>query len=199
MQSVTTSMIKAISPLQNISDTVTKLRANSNIYIIKGDDIIVIDAGDRAERLVVEQFLGKIVDPALVRKVFFTHLHYDHIGNFDMFPHADFFASAPEIEAFRKDKNAAVLNAHIAERFSENLNPFPAGTELEIIETPGHTVGSVCFWYAKESVLFTGDTIFRKNLLGRTDLPTSAPEKMSESLMKLAKYNPKHICPGHDY
>ncbi|MBI2545606.1 MBL fold metallo-hydrolase [Candidatus Woesearchaeota archaeon] len=193
-------MIRAISPLQNISASVTKLRANSNIYIIKlNSEIVVIDAGDRSERNVVEQFLGKIIDPAQVKKVFFTHLHYDHIGNFDLFPNAEFHASAVEIDAFNKNKDAATLNPDIAEKFAVHLNPFPADSELEIIDTPGHTAGSVCFWYEKESVLFTGDTIFRKKLLGRTDLPTSMPEKMPESLMKLAKYNPRHICPGHDY
>ncbi|HII30317.1 hypothetical protein COT48_06140 [Candidatus Woesearchaeota archaeon CG08_land_8_20_14_0_20_47_9] len=69
---------------------------------------------------------------------------------------------------------------------------------LEIINTPGHTAGSVCIWYKKEGVLFSGDTIFRKGI-GRTDLPSSRPGLMKASLARVSKLPFKLLCPGHDY
>jgi len=193
-------MTRDISPLQSISSNVWKLRVNSNIYVIKLENkIILIDTGDRAFRNTVEMFLSKMIDFSKVEKVLLTHLHFDHIGNFDLFKNAEFFASKAEIEDFNNNKLAAILNSDIAEKFNVKLKPFPEDLELDVIETPGHTRGSVCFWLEKERLLFTGDTIFRKKLLGRTDLPTSVPEKMNNSILKLLNYNFKQMCPGHDY
>ncbi len=200
MQSAIIYMTKDISPLQSISNNVWKLRINSNIYVINIDGkILLIDSGDRAFRNVVEMFLSKIINFNKVEKVLFSHLHFDHIGNFDLFSNAEFYASKQEIEDFNNNRLSATLNADITEKFNVKLKPFPDNFELEVIETPGHTKGSVCFWLEKEKLLFTGDTIFRKKLLGRTDLPTSVPEKMHESILKLLNYNFRKMCPGHDY
>ncbi len=193
-------MTKDTSVLQNISSNVWKLKANSNIYLIKLDRrAILVDAGDRAFRRDVEMFLAKMVDFDKIQKVFFTHLHFDHIGNFDLFRNAEFYASAREIEDLKRNKIETTLNTDISEKFNINLKAFDKDMELKVIETPGHTRGSVCFWYEKEKLLFTGDTIFKKNILGRTDLPTSIHEMMNESILKLLNYNFKKMCPGHDY
>jgi len=44
-----------------------------------------------------------------------------------------------------------------------------------------------------------GDTIFRKGLYGRVDLPSSLPSKMDGSLEKLEKIDYDVLCCGHDY
>jgi len=49
----------------------------------------------------------------------------------------------------------------------------------------------------KEKILFSGDTIFHRGTIGRTDLPTSLPKEMDKSLKKLAKYKYDILCPGH--
>ena len=67
---------------------------------------------------------------------------------------------------------------------------------FKIIETPGHTGGSICLLY--KDVLFTGDTLFDCGC-GRVDLPSSEPSLMKESLEKLEKIKYKFFCPGHDY
>ena len=70
---------------------------------------------------------------------------------------------------------------------------------MQIIKTPGHTKGSICFYHEKEKILFSGDTLFFNGNIGRTDLPTSAPEKMADSLAKLKRFQVDTLCPGHDY
>jgi len=68
---------------------------------------------------------------------------------------------------------------------------------FEIIETPGHTPGGVCFYFPSEKVLFSGDTLFHGSI-GNLSFPTSRPELMWPSLKKLALLPPETVVyPGH--
>ncbi len=192
-------MTKKLSKVFRISPHVRKVIAGSNIYAILEDPVIIIDTGERAERRTVSTFLGGIVDLSTVGKVIFTHLHYDHIGNFDLFPNATFFASREEIESFARTPEDTVLRPDIAGMFNVPLNPIASDDLFDVILTPGHTKGSICLFYKKEGVLFSGDTIFNAKLIGRTDLPTSVPGSMNTSLMHLAELKYRILCPGHDY
>lgn len=173
----------------------------SNVYLIDGNTKIIIDAGNRTDRKNLKIFMGKAVDFEKVQVVIFTHLHYDHSGNFDLFPNAQFYASKQEIDDFHKDPNETVLDEVVAEKLkSIDIKPIPSEFYgFELIETSGHTRGSVCLWYVKEKVLFTGDTLFSNKMHGRVDLPTSAPQDMKNSIMKLIEVPYKVLCPGHDY
>ncbi|HSU72244.1 MAG TPA: MBL fold metallo-hydrolase, partial [Candidatus Binatia bacterium] len=160
------------------------------------------DTSSRQFQPKLQTFLAKVIDFAQVEYVIFTHFHYDHIGNYDLFPNAKLVASRAEIEDFRKNPKGAVLDPRLAERFEKSnlvaIEDIELPKELEVIPVPGHTRGSICIWYAAEKILFSGDTLFPVGI-GRTDLPTSVPEKMQESLNKLTQYNFKTLCAGHDY
>ncbi|MCP3682972.1 MAG: MBL fold metallo-hydrolase [bacterium] len=185
--------------IKKISDGIWKVPADSNLYFLDFDEKIIIDTGRRANISMIKQFLGKVVDFDKIQKVVFTHLHADHTGNFDLFKNAEFFASEKEIECFKRDPNGTVLDEEVALKLKEiELKPLEKIDGLEIIETPGHTAGSICLWKADEKLLFSGDTIFKAGV-GRTDLPTSVPEEMQKSINKLVGYNFRILCPGHDY
>ena len=66
-----------------------------------------------------------------------------------------------------------------------------------MIETPGHSRGGICLWFPKEKILFSGDTLFEKGIIGRTDIPGSNASDMRESLQKLTRLDFKTLCPGH--
>ena len=188
--------------VQNISSNVWKLQGDSNIFYLDIGKKIIIDTSERRQRQKMDTFLAKIIDFSKIDQVIFTHFHLDHVGNFDAFKNAELLASKAEIEDFRKDPEGAVLEPTIAAKLKDaNLIPIEEANipkELEIIPTPGHTRGSICIWYPAEKILFSGDTLFPKGI-GRTDLPTSIPSKMQESLNKLTQINFKTLCAGHDY
>ena len=75
----------------------------------------------------------------------------------------------------------------------------PDGEVLQVIHTPGHTMGSVCFLSEKSKVIFTGDTIFDTDL-GRTDLEDGSPEAMIQTCRNVINHwsNEYTIYPGHD-
>ncbi len=80
------------------------------------------------------------------------------------------------------------------------LKPLPDNIiGLKVIKTPGHTCGSVCFYFREGKILFSGDTKFSGATIGRTDLATSDPEMMSKSLETISKIGYEVICPGHNY
>lgn len=73
-----------------------------------------------------------------------------------------------------------------------------ADMEFEVIATPGHSPGSVCWLDRSHSVMFTGDTLFA-GTIGRTDLPHCEYDDEIRSIMeKLLPLDPgTRIFPGH--
>lgn len=68
---------------------------------------------------------------------------------------------------------------------------------FQVIETPGHTPGSICLYDKEENTLFSGDTLFRGNV-GRTDFSYGSKRELEESLKKLFKLPPRTVIyPGH--
>ena len=58
------------------------------------------------------------------------------------------------------------------------------GLDIEVMYTPGHTAGSVCYYLPGEGVLISGDTLFYEGF-GRTDLPTGSAVQIRRSLRRL--------------
>ncbi len=69
--------------------------------------------------------------------------------------------------------------------------------QLEVIHSPGHSPGSVCFYLREQKILLSGDTLFQGSI-GNLNLPTAQPSQMWNSLNKLAQLPPEtHVIPGH--
>ncbi|MEJ5308799.1 MAG: MBL fold metallo-hydrolase [Anaerolineae bacterium] len=75
---------------------------------------------------------------------------------------------------------------------------YPVGNvRLRVLETPGHTPGSICLYSPEENALLTGDTLFAGGI-GRTDLPGGDPRALTASLTRLLALPPETIIyPGH--
>jgi len=70
--------------------------------------------------------------------------------------------------------------------------------DMWVIDTPGHTTGSVCLYFPKHQMLMSGDTLFAGSV-GRSDLPTGDEDailkSLNEKLMKLP--DETKVYPGH--
>jgi glyoxylase-like metal-dependent hydrolase (beta-lactamase superfamily II) len=71
--------------------------------------------------------------------------------------------------------------------------------DMEIIASPGHSLGGVMFYFPEYKILLTGDTIFREGV-GRTDLPGGDEKQLNESLANLGRLNlpdDTYVVHGH--
>lgn len=191
--------------MQQLSKNIYKITNDCNVYFLDFAKKIIIDTGKPSTASFVEKELKQHIDPKKIDIVIFTHFHYDHIGNFSLFPNAKYYASSAEIDACRKDPFGAILNEEVLEKFTASVLPIEkiedsvlAPLGLEVIATPGHTIGSICVYCPSQKILFSGDTLFA-HAYGRVDLPTSVPKEMMRSLLKLKEAKHEILCPGHDY
>ena len=67
---------------------------------------------------------------------------------------------------------------------------------FEVIQTPGHSPGSICLYWPDKKVLFTGDVVFSQGI-GRTDLPGGNGEQLKESIKKISRLDAEYLLPGH--
>ncbi|MEW5899388.1 MAG: MBL fold metallo-hydrolase, partial [Bacillota bacterium] len=67
---------------------------------------------------------------------------------------------------------------------------------LQVLLAPGHSPGSVCFYWPDRKILFTGDVVFYGSV-GRTDLPGGSLSRLQESIEKLAELDVECLLPGH--
>ena len=71
-------------------------------------------------------------------------------------------------------------------------------TEFAVLDTPGHTQGSICLWIPAENKLIAGDTLFRDSI-GRTDLPGGDGRQILRSIHDKLMPLPDDaiVIPGH--
>ena len=175
------------------------LQVNSYFVTEDGENAVVIDCGDDLATLKqTAQTLNLKIGAVIL-----THAHFDHSGSASALQQEGVKIYISEKDA-PKLSNKENLSWHFGIYFEE-LSPdytFSEGQILElyglkfkIIETPGHTDGSVCL--VAEDNLFSGDTLFNLSV-GRTDFPTGDFNQLKKSIQRLFKdYDGYKVYPGH--
>ena len=167
----------------------------TNCFVIEdksSGEVAIIDAGAYSKQLV--NFI-KNYDINKIKYVILTHGHFDHIGY--AYPIAQ--TTQSKIIISKKDSkftSDAMLN--LSAMFGLPCDSFNASIEvqegsiielgettLKVIETPGHTRGSICL-ISNDNKIFTGDTLM-KDSMGRVDFPTGNSKDMDLSLKRLAE------------
>ena len=119
-----------------------------------------------------------------------THHHHDHIGG----NHELKKKYGVKIVGFKNDKDRIPKIDIFVENNQTWMNE---DFEAKIIHIPGHTSGHICFYFSKDKMAFTGDTLFS---LGCGRIFEGTYEQMFDSLNKLKKLpvDTKIYC-GHEY
>ncbi|MBE6672926.1 MAG: MBL fold metallo-hydrolase [Ruminococcaceae bacterium] len=178
----------------------------TNCYIVSVSDnapAVVIDPGDEADKVLT--LLSE--HDLTLEAILLTHGHFDHIAALDDLISAtgcDFYISKPDslmirdgaknfsISFFGKDIYTTALPKQTV---SDGDTLSLAGLDFTVMETPGHSLGSVC--YRVDNVLFSGDTLFQ-GACGRVDGYSASPKEMLRSLSKIRMIDDNlTIYPGH--
>lgn len=154
-------------------ETVVTGALDENCYILKKDNTcLVIDPGDDYEK--IKEKIGDYK----VLGVLITHSHFDHVGALRN------FLTKKSIKIFKK----STLHQEECE-----IGPF----KFKVIDTPGHALDQIAFYFEEEKALFDGDFIFKESI-GRCDFPGGSAKQMEESLRKIITYPEDiKIYPGH--
>lgn len=179
----------------------------ANAYILSNENLeaVIIDPGSDADRLI------SFIDSKRFKPVatLLTHAHFDHIGAVDEVrekwnlpvylhkeeqdwpgdPHKNGSASFP-------------LGAITAKPADEMINGecilHVGSFTFRVLETPGHSPGSVSFYDADNGVVFAGDALFAGSI-GRTDLYRANHQQLLESIDEKLLTLPDDtiVAPGH--
>lgn len=168
-------------------------------------EALVVDPGDEADRILACLERNGLTVVGLVH----THAHFDHVGVSARLARE---TGAPILlhEADVPLYGAAAVQAGwfgltvedpgTVSRFLAEGDRVACGSSwLEVLHTPGHTPGSVCFrLQGDRPVLFSGDTLFRRSI-GRTDLPGgSLPDIVTSIRGRIfALPGDLRVLPGH--
>ena len=136
-----------------------------------------------------------------------THCHPDHIsGNKKIFEEFSCELLAHKKEEHMLDDFTSHLAKYLGvekdqpkiDKYIKDGDIIHVGSiQLRVIETPGHTEGSVSLYEENKKVLFSGDTLFHRSV-GRTDLPGGDVYVLLESLAKLLNLpEDVRVLPGH--
>ena len=176
-----------------------------NCYILwsgPGGECIVIDPGmmTTSEQEMITSFIEE--NKLTLKHLLLTHCHVDHIFS------ARWLATryGVEVEAGAKEEVIAKSLPLQAARFGLKIESEPlvidrilaegdvidfAGEKIHVLETPGHSPGSLSFYCPDSSVVFTGDAVFQGSI-GRTDLPGGSFSVLIDSIK-----TDTVIAPGH--
>lgn len=176
-----------------IIESLTVGPIQTNVYVVgcaKTGQAAIVDAGGNPDGL-----LGLADEHDLdIGLILQTHAHIDHV------------AAIPEI----KEATGAPIYLHPDDRklwdnaprqgqmFGIPVDPLPepdealadgqrlglGELEAEVMLLPGHSPGSVAFYFAEQSVILSGDVLFAGSI-GRVDLPGSDPDAMRASIARI--------------
>ena len=157
-------------------------------YIIEDNNSNTVGVIDPSEALPIIDYLKK--KKLNLNYILNTHHHFDHIGgNLEL---KKMFKA--DIVGFYDDKHR-IPGINIC--LKDNEKWFFGNYSVKIFHIPGHTLGHICFFFEKEKIAFTGDTLFS---LGCGRIFEGTHKQMLASLNKIKKLpkDTKIYC-GHEY
>ena len=173
------------------------------VYEEGSSNVILFDPPDKGDYL----YNGLIDQGFQVAAILLTHGHFDHIWGVTALKKL----SGAEVYAYEEEKElcedadlnvsgdagrACTIEVNHYVKDGEEITI--SGITCKLIATPGHTKGSCCYYFEKDKILISGDTLFQESV-GRTDLPTGSMSTLirsvREKIMTLGE--DVKVYPGH--
>lgn len=176
-----------------------------NVYLIVDEVAVLIDAG-RDASAILDNVRG-LMDPGEIEFIILTHCHHDHT------------AAVPALKAATGAKvligegEVCDLGDDVATgsyRYAEDPAEFGVDGTLEggdvinlgkwalsVIETPGHSPGSISLYEPRARVLFSGDPLLPHGNIGRTRRSEEVVRDLVRSIERLASLDVRVLYPGH--
>lgn len=182
---------------------------DSNIYFVDGGGkTLLVDTGTGFNPEPSIKSIRKLLKGRNLDYLVLTHRHFDHVGGMariirDFSPGRVLVGEGDAGPLREGDSEATMGTAFGGKIESTDVEGLKEGDVIDlggwtltVIETPGHTVGSICLYDAERKALFTGDLFFM-NGVGNTTDPTGDPRALKASLRKLEGYDIVCLYPGH--
>ena len=159
----------------------------------------VIDPGDEPKR--IEAMIASCgCSPVMI---LLTHGHFDHCtgvaGLLEKWPDLPVYIHEADVtDSSGSELTFRRLDEKNQRYYHEGDTLTVGGLTLRVMETPGHSRGSVCLLVEGQGVIFSGDTLFRGNC-GRCDFPGGDYRAMLRSLARLGRLEGQYqVYPGHE-
>ena len=178
---------------------------DGNVYLVLDERPILVDAGMMAGPTLKN--IKKYIDPTKIEMIILTHCHHDHSGA------APALKEATGAKILLSDKEVGCVGddlTTVAYLFGQEAPEYKVDgllTEgmvidlgkwkLDVMETPGHSQGSICLYEKSEKILFSGDTVFPDGNIGRTDMYGGDTSALVGSVERLTRLDVKTMYPGH--
>lgn len=180
---------------------VGELQENCFVLFDENKDAFVVDPGASSD-IIIEAIEKNNLN---IKYILLTHGHFDHVGavaglkkkfNAPVYLHKNdknFLENPKEVRESAFGIQIESANVDVFVKEGDEI-PF-SDAYIKVIETPGHTIGSVCYLF--KNYLFAGDTLFNGSI-GRTDFPESDHSLMIESLKVLKELDDEiYVLSGH--
>ena len=159
----------------------------------------VIDPGDEPKR--IEAMIASCGCAPVM--ILLTHGHFDHCtgvaGLLEKWPDLPVYIHEADVtDGVGGELTFRRLDEKNQRYWHEGDTLTVGGLTLRVMETPGHSRGSVCLLVEGQGVIFSGDTLFRGNC-GRCDFPGGDYRAMLRSLARLGRLEGQYqVYPGHE-
>lgn len=178
----------------------------TNTYYVYDDETkrgLIVDPADSPDTIIAKADSLSMIPEAIL----ITHGHFDHVLAMNKVREhygIKVYAGLTEKQvlhdmAMNLTSSFGMGQIFDADIYLKDGEEFEtAGYHIKAIEVPGHTIGGMCYYFDKQGVLFSGDTLFCESV-GRSDFPGGSASALCRGIKDKLFILPEHtkVYPGH--